>query len=69
MDTMAAAVGLASIREVLQNCLVFNSIYLVDFPITQSLETTTQKGHYNKDHYINYRLKIIQSGVNISNGG
>ena len=32
-------VGLASIRKVLQNCLVFKSIYLVDFPITESLET------------------------------
>ena len=31
-------VGLASIRKVLQNCLVFKSIYLVDFPITESLE-------------------------------
>ena len=33
------SVGLASIRKVLQNCLVFKSIYLVDFPITESLET------------------------------
>ena len=29
--------GEASIRKVLQNCLVFKSIYLVDFPIKRVL--------------------------------
>lgn len=46
MDTMvwwldvcvSSDVGLASIRKVLQNCLVFKSIYLVDFPITAASE-------------------------------
>lgn len=46
MDTMvrcvsSSDVGLASIRKVLQNCLVFKSIYLVDFPITELFRKQT----------------------------
>ena len=52
-------VGLASIRKVLQNCLVFKSIYLVDFPITESLET--EMGLYTifKDWFNSSNKKML----------